>query len=569
MALALTATQNGPASNAATFGGVGTPTSAGDTFDTATYDVEWDIDDVATALGGATVSAGGLLWFATDQNTGIFFDATAVLAIASGGELRIGVAGAVLNQAYTAKVHWLQGASVRNVFTTVPGSIVNAYGDPDLYGSTKYGELNDNWTAGQTFYVVGDYSSLWVPGQRLWVHKYIDYVSLATDAVIYTIDTVGAYDSGNDRTPITIVEAAPGVPFNAGGQIINLARNIEFIDPGSSEAVNGFSGYTERIRAQLAQSSTDYNINMHDCIVRGWDRFAAFSTNFIARDVVFLNCESPLYSDDAADVVADFVSNQRNSRFSLDSQYQGKFVSSAVGFSQEASGMDISGDIISCANVFSEIKSATVRGKIISCGTVAGNTNNRGLLLKSTLLEKNTTIAGMSAGNKRSMVLSNCDVDGAVRDLRVYENSGDILPLQSGDGDWQSPDSGFDTIYKMSPNTNCADQFAAQMELDPLNSMAAYVETGSQTLTFKIWPDGWTVALDQDDILIELNYLDAVSGVTRTTVVTGAGSFANGAWRDLTVTFNPLQDGLVYFNLYLRKYEAGKFVLIDPVWSIA
>lgn len=568
---AYTATQNGKASVAATWGGAGTPTSAGDTFDTSTYEVEWDINGVGTALGNGTIPAGGLLWFSVDADTGILFNTTAVLSVASTGELRVGMAGAVIPAAYSAKLHWQQGSSYRNVLTVADGGILNAYGDPTLYGSTKYAVLSDNWSSGQTFYVEGDYTALWAVGQSIWIHKYAAYSNYQTDAVIFTIASVGSFASG--KTDFTINEAAPGVTFNAGGTVINITRNVEFIDPGSSTDVFGYGSYTERIRFNLSQSGSNYNVNMSDVVFRGWDRALYNGKNFQGYNIIYLNNTSSTYGSASVVINADIISNSSTSTFSdtinsgRGSKYTGTICSCGTGIASTAN-IDLRSNLISNGNAFNNVMASRVRGNIIGNNKIF-ITGCHDILVKQSKIELNATIADLSSTVRRNVVLDGCDVDGADRKLRVYLNSGDILPVISGEGDWQAPPSGFDTIYKMAPNTNCGVQYTAQMSLDAFDNMVAYVESGAQTLTYKIWPDGWATSLDQDDIFVEVTYLDAATGKSTALAVTGAGSFANGAWRDLTVTFNPLQAGYIYFNIRLRKYESGKFVLIDPIWSIA
>jgi hypothetical protein len=63
----------------------------------------------------------------------------------------------------------------------------------------------------------------------------------------------------------------------------------------------------------------------------------------------------------------------------------------------------------------------------------------------------------------------------------------------------------------------------------PTNEMGQYVTSGSKTLTYKIYPVGWTTALDNDDIVLEVSCLDSASGITRTTVVNTTNTYANGA----------------------------------------
>ena len=140
----------------------------------------------------------------------------------------------------------------------------------------------------------------------------------------------------------------------------------------------------------------------------------------------------------------------------------------------------------------------------------------------------------------------------------------------SGESNWQTPPSALSWILQAIPNSYCnANSYPGRMELSPSRSISTKIAAGSKTITFKIYPVGYAASIDQDDILIEAKYLSGASGNDRTTVETTTATFANDAWRNLTVTFTAGQDGMVYFNLYIRKYESACYVLIDPEWSIS
>lgn len=573
MAAVYTSTQAGNWNAVATWGGGGWPNAAGDIVNVG-HDVAYNVNDVATALGNVTLNSGGILNFATNQDTGFLLGDSAAIDF-NGGELRIGTKAAVLDKAYTAKIHFVQGVASRTVITQSVDAIVSVYADPDLYGSQMYAALKNNWSAGQTFYVAGDVSSKWISGQLLYVHKYAVYASIETDGITLTIDTVGSYDSGNDRTPITITDAAPGVTFNAGGQVINLARNIEFIDPGSSTAVYGWDSYAEHIGMTIG-SDTSSGIVFSDVLFRGWRRAHGYSFRIIGRNLVYLNNDYCILEGGSNDINAVWVSNNFvSARFSLlqgdtGEKYSGKMCSNSICIRRRNALLEEC-DFIANSAVFSAGWTARMIGSCISnnilFSAVGGN-----CLLVSSLFELNTSVASTVAGlTPKYVVFDTCNIDGTQIDLEIRQNTGDFSPLISGDGDWETPPSGNDYILKAISNNFCGEGFTFRMALEPKynSALAVYFEAGPKTLTMKIWPVGFSASLDQDDIYLTATYLNTVSGTSRTTVVTGTGTFANGAWRNLTVDVVPAQAGLVYFNLIMTKYEAGDYVLIDPVWSVA
>lgn len=232
-------------------------------------------------------------------------------------------------------------------------------------------------------------------------------------------------------------------------------------------------------------------------------------------------------------------------------------------------GTKVTGDITTCQTPFSYCFNLQHSGNIDVLLRLSAGAN------KVRISDGDISNVGSTPINNvfwglASIVLENCTLDGADRfPLRVYTSGGDFLPLQSGDADWVVPPSGMNWILQATPNSYCSQDWRNQMELSPIEDMSDYVSAGSKTITFKIFPVGWATPLDQDDILLEAKYLDSVSGITRTTIVTPAGTFNNNGWRDLAVSFAPGQAGIVYFNLFIRRYELDAYVLIDPKWRIS
>jgi hypothetical protein len=208
-------------------------------------------------------------------------------------------------------------------------------------------------------------------------------------------------------------------------------------------------------------------------------------------------------------------------------------------------------------------------------GNVTNNTTgaNTGLscILAGGDFTNTTNITGMTSRTLfRSIILEDCTISGVSRrPFRCYSNSGTILTLISSDGTWQAPPSGASYVFEVTPNSYCDASYVNKLPLSYLDEMAFVAPASSTTLTVKIYPVGWTTSLDQDDVKLEVSYLDSASGITRTTVVNTSQTYANDGWRDVSVTFTPGQVGVVYFQLYFTAYESGDTVLVDPEWVIS
>lgn len=583
-----TTTQDGNDQSDATWGGGGHPTS-NDDVRVIGHKVTYDAGVSAVTWGDITINSGGMLCFPTTQSSKVVFNSTAVLTVNSGGEIRTGTTSTVgaVGAAYTLRFEWPQGASARYVLVLNDGAIVNLQG-ADV---TQYAYLDADWTSGQSFYVEGDYSSLWAAGQTFYIHVNAAYVTdgYKTQGKTYTIDSVGAYDSGNDRTQITISESAPGITFAATyeshrSKLILVTRNVVLCDPGASLAVYGYGSYTERIQADLNQTTTNRLVSFQNCLFYGWEKALDGGYNLSLNKCCFCNnyygghvttglqgsfdCVSnyiPMYSNTSFSTSGDIVSSSNSIHGCVRGAFYGEILSSLYAATS-------SYDIKLYGVIVSNARGAGTGSGYVYESDFIGNTLN----VESSIARINGNIAGGTfsiADNSRNnvCVLEDSTISGVDRfPLRVYTNAGDILPLDSGDTDWQAPESGNSWIMQEIPNSYCTyDTFVNQVAYSPINPMSVYAQARPTTLTFKIWPVGWTTSLDQDDVVLEVKYLDTASGITRTTVYNTSQTYANGAWRNCSVTFTPSQAGIVYFQLYFRFYQSGCYVLIDPIWSVA
>ena len=611
-----TSTQDGAWNTDATWGGGGHP-SSNDDVAVIGHVVTYDAGVSAITWGNITVNSGGMLIFPIDASSKLLFNTTGVLTVNSGGEIRTGTSGAVgaVDDAYLLQLHWPQGSTDRYVFVQNNGSTINIRGDSAFYGGERYAYLDSNWSSGQAFYVTGDYSSAWKTGQKVYIHTNADYVSNGhqTQGDIYTIASVAAYDSVNDRTEITISESAPGVTYAAVhattghlSKIINVSRNVELSNTSAAYDVFSYYSFDERIRFDLNQGPSNNLVDMRECLFFGWDRALDEGNNFSGTNLVFVSNSNSVYAGINHSITGDFVSNSNGVYAGANHSITGDFVSNSNGvyiginhsitgdFVSNLTGVysginhSITGDFVSNLTGVNGGTNHSITGDFVSnsngvyagihhsiTGDFVGNVTGVYVGIHHSItgdLSLNTTNVSIADIDEiKSVVLDDCTLSSANRlPFRAYTNAGNFLPLVSGDTGWQSPDSLNTWILQATPNSYCTNIMPTnRMYMSPLRKIASYCTSGSKTLTFKIYPYGWTSSIDQDDLVLEVWYLDSAAGITRTLATNSSQTYANGAWRSCSVTFNPSQDGVLYFNLSLRAYEAGCYVLIDPIWSIA
>jgi hypothetical protein len=621
-----TSTQDGNWNTDATWGGGGHPT-INDDVAVIGHDVTYDAGESSIVWGSVTINSGGMLVFPSNASSIMSFSGTAVLTVNSGGEVRTGTTSAVggVDSAYTLTIQWANGTTARNVFVIAEGGTVDIRGDVDYYGDTRYAHLDADWTTGDTLYLQGDMTGKWASGHVFYIfdnaNTYANY-GFQIQGGTYTISSVGSYDSGNDRTPIVVTAANPTRTCYAvnnsdwRSKLCMVSRNVILKDTGqNSYEVYGYSSYAERIRISLV-TTVDCHFE-YVCFI-GWNTVFHSTTAQTGSSTVgcsAINNDTFVWSSGGhygnfydADVISGV--NFLYPTTSSGCVYTG-YLGSLVTVVQRAAGVQfLNMVVVNCNNFagstyaagFIDLKNVTCvccntvfregvfygSVEIYNCvavlgsgasgrlsGVFKGNTDLISAGVKGAVINGDidsvTSFAASSPSFYSSCVLEDSTISGTDRSpIRIYTNAGNILPLESGDTDWQTPNSANAWILQALPNSYCI--FTAphhQIEYSPSNAMATYAHASSTTLTIKIWPVGWTTSLDQDDVVLEVKYLDTASGITRTTVYNTSQTYANGAWRSCSVTFTPAQAGIVYFNLYFRSYESGAYVLIDPIWSVA
>ena len=317
-----------------------------------THMVDYNVGLTGSGIdwGNVTINSGGTLDFPINGDSTLKFNVTGVLTVGNGGKLSCGSLSTPIDKAYKLNIYWPNGAAVRDVLELTDGGEIALYGDPDFYGSEKYANLDSNWTSGQTFYITGNYSSKWQAGQKFLIHKNGVYTSYLEKTHIFTIATVGSYDTGNDRTPITITEAAPDETFAAirnkhQSKLIMLSRNIELADYESNWDINGYVSYSEKIKFDNNQAIGTDLIRINNAIMRGWYYGCDGGYNYNGKDMVVINNLMAFRIGKTFTLEADFVSNEYGIYAGDNYHIIGDFVSNEVSILQ-GKYFHITGDFV-------------------------------------------------------------------------------------------------------------------------------------------------------------------------------------------------------------------------------
>ena len=241
----------------------------GNAADTATIQnthvVVYNVEET-NQLGNITVNAGGELKFSRSMDTLLTMGNN---NLAVGGKLNVGEDGDEIPADYTAKI-LINTTSGSNGLSASSAGQVCLVGDPEYFGSEAVADLADDFTSGQTFTIVGDFTSKWKVGQLLILVKDGEYSNVATDTVVVTIASLSANGANTD---VEISEAFPGGAYSEDSQVFNPSRNVvismngtEAITPNGADASSGkvdLSNYpTNRHQLEAVMIGWTYNFTL-------------------------------------------------------------------------------------------------------------------------------------------------------------------------------------------------------------------------------------------------------------------------------------------------------------------
>jgi hypothetical protein len=258
---AYTSVTGGNWNDPATWGSASYPSSAGDTATiSAGHTVVYNVSST-TELGQITIN--GILSFLKTATTKLTLGHVDIV-INNGGELRVGNSTDKIANGQYAEILWKTTADNAKGIDIKEGGKLTVNGDPAHYGSDWDTTLAVDWTTGQTFTVVGDFTTKWAVGQEITAHKGALYAAYNTDTALFTIKSLTLNGSNTD---IEINEARPTGTWKAGGNVNNVSRNVRLGKLGASTAIGNYN--TNRPRITDA-NTVGGNVNINDACFTGF-----------------------------------------------------------------------------------------------------------------------------------------------------------------------------------------------------------------------------------------------------------------------------------------------------------
>lgn len=586
-----TSTQNGNWNNPATWGGGGWPQNAGDVANighTVAYNVSSTVE-----MGLITINSGGLLDFSRSMNTKLTLGHVDI-QVNNGGELRVGTLGAIIPKTYLAELIWNPTADSAKGINIASGGIVNVYGDPDYFGSDFDTTLISQAVIpaapnAVTITVAGDFTTKWLAGQELLVHKGGTYANYVNDFCRLAITSVAA-NGANTAVACTVTERPATLTCLVGADVLNVSRNVRLYKLGYNSNLGQFN--TLRPRVNSANVAGVNNVNINDAMFGGWERFTGnYSTNnfngvwrngglslyqfanSVISGIVMSN-SSGIYNASKTTISAYCIGNNNAYVYCEECILSGNTFgnNNAVAYGLHTR---ITGNFYSNVYSLQKIQGGIFTGRLgynAADSPVADSVNislsgsfdcvflNAKTLNPPTFSGRNTASNKGKARFEHYLQVAN--------DHYIFDVFGDIVKtLADGTGDNPTQRSGGGAdVFEVIPLGNCT----AANYLEILN-VRVWAPAGVSR-TYRYCVQSTFASLPTANFKLYGEYLDQGSGGHLATVSSTQNITTRSNQSDwsqyVEVTVTPVQEGWVNLYLRLMGYESGKKVWVDPALSV-
>jgi hypothetical protein len=590
--------------------GVDWPGNAGDVVNIGTtanqthvvvYNVS-ETNELGQITIGATSGTGASrLEFSRSMNTKLTLGHQDIVCQLT-GELRVGTAGAIIPKDYTAELIWNTTGDNAKGINVAAGGKLNIYGDPDYFGSDYDTVLVSQAVipaAGNsvTITVAGDFTTKWIAGQELLVHKGGAYASYINDFCRLAITSVATNGADTDVV-CTVTERPAALTCLVGADVLHLSRNVMFYKLGYNANLSQSNTFRPRLaNGNLAGTSninccgvsfggwytvlTGYGIYNDCCVYRnGFKAMLGVNMGILTNIIAFANNHGTgsgqLQQVNASMVTGYIVNTDARAIYNCIAPTFGTLLNPLNMFGHISPMLN---SYLCKGNIFSYSNSIGLSGYMFNCvfsGSLGydryGNT------------KANTVDANLATyGSVKAKLLNFKSIVGVTRNATMFpgrlafehynqvvdahyiaDEYGDIYKTPSdGTGDNPTQRSGGSAnVCEVTPQSNCS----AMSYLELLN-VRLWATTGVSK-TYRFYVQTAFVDLTTDELKLYGEYLDEVSGGHLATVSStqhiSTRSNASDWSQYVEVTINPAQDG--YVNLYLRLmgYESGMKVWVDP-----
>ena len=587
-----TSTQDGNWNAAATWGGGGWPSLAGDVANVG-HAVAYNISSTAQ-LGDLTITSGGTLSFDDSANRKIIFGHSEV-TVEAGGQFGDGK----FDAAYTLEIYWNTTADNAKGLVCEDNGIVDLQDDPDYYGDEPYTSLAADGDGTTGIITSDDRSSDWNVGDQLLIH----IGNTCSGDSCHEDDWILTSIAAISGTSITCVDAV-STDFKSGGLIAHLTRNVIIGKLGHPEVLGSYGSNRPRIENTdtttfdlqgrlIGVEVCDIQFGTFGGVVFGANDPLKLTTPAGAEIIgIIANCEYAMSDGSVIDgSICDVLACAEVARGCHSVEVR-DVVGCADLSTEGASNITIR-NLESCNMMgTTSISNLTITGDAfyntvvwlyVFGGKLLGGLGYDGAIAKANTYdaawEFNVTLFSSRFGTPsiyRNIsgihgVLRCEDFNQVAEAQREYRAFGDVIKVASdgtGDNPTQRP-GGCSNVIEVVPQSNCDDD--AVLEIFGFDEVFIYQDV-TTAKTYRVYIQTDFVTLPSAELVLTARYpSSATTGATAD--VDSIGSIATRVnqadWSQyLEVSVTPSRVGLVEFRLELRGYEAGKKVWVDPVLEI-
>jgi hypothetical protein len=570
-------------------------------------------------LGAMTITNGGILSFVTNASTKLTLG-NVDLTINNGGELRIGASGAIIPYTYTAELYWNTTGDATCGIKPANGGKLTIYGDPVYYGSDDMTVLQADWTSGQSFTVIGNYSAKWVSGQQLVLHKGALYSNYNSDFALVTLN--GA-PSNASNSICAINESFPGGTFkNTTGRIVNVSRNVILGKLNATTTIGAYNSNRPIITDSNAVGTTNVKCNdatfvgisyyqngfpiLNRCVTKN-GYLGTFNATLSGDDNIWFSLTYGQYSPKIAvqtnirmfncQYAFDVCIPGFNSGYIYGNQY---LMQSGYGTTSSLNIYSLSLGINNACNI--------VINDIYLCATAVANSYNiliTGNMFGNTIAIRESSDVRIHGGkigydsnnnlvpNTTDFYFGNyyyshfkCIVNAKTPDPPVINGRNSTLwgGIIGDEGVYCEDYQGilgashvflvFGDVIKNIVTVRSGGA-ASSLEVVPLSNCGLYcsipifewaefnVPASPQTRTVYIKGEGWSTFPTAAQLYIQAEYYSDATLMTKTTAVSTAVLTDNTTWTAFAVTFTPAQVSYVRYKGYLKTYASACKVYVD------
>lgn len=615
---AYTSVTGGDWNNPATWGGGGYPSADGDTVTIAAgHEVIYNVYAPTVELGYMSIS-GTLRWSRTMSTYMKYgYGNCASIALQNGGLLYIGNSDAEpIPAQYTATIEFTFTSTDRGINVSATTGTWKLYGDPNYLPLAKRtGRLASTWSSGQTFTLVGDYTS-WRVGDKILVNRYrqpVDTNPAVNDNYILTVASAVLNGSNTD---ITVVESFWATCYERGYVVNMNPCNVSFFHTNAiptsaqrlflivkSNATVSPNCVAKNIMLYSGEIAIAYYGEISDCFLRNGN-YGIYSTYATAiNNCIFAITSQAIYATRGCT-----INNCIFARAGIGGyNYSVHFVDCIqYGANSHCFGLGGTPEMVfdrcyvfGCAGYITIYPNVILRdcyyynnyagyyggveGKFLrfhygidDLGNIKPATVYADMYIDmpQTILSKDSIWKFGSTGLYLLPVNDGRRNSIAIRKSELYsQNHNQVEGVHKRWAQYANIENSTTThnlasqSLKCTPSSNCGSSVVPAGEQAAAVIVEDWIEhnvpASVQNRRVYIKGEAWSSFPTNTELYLEAEYYNAAGTWTTTTAVSTEVLTDNTTWTALTLSFIPARVGPVTYRVVLAKYESGASVYLD------